>query len=156
MVEGCSGIVILKDRKGETLTDIGLLNDSTTASTDLHACHIVASLVDGTSQANFSWRLSSLEPVPTILEWSSTDVPTNKLAVCHSSKHARYCYCTTTFQGNAYLPDGCEGTHMARPSCIHRIPYHCFALSHWTTTSAHCSLLVSSICAENDGAQIES
>lgn len=83
-------------------------------STSSSTCTLTAALIDRDYELNNSaGRLSHFLSFPTVLEWSATYLP----AIYYTRDYANFscfngivnfCFCNFPYEGNPYLPDGCQ------------------------------------------------
>lgn len=84
-------------------------------------CDIYAALIASDSVKKLSGKLSKLEAFSTVLEWYAYSIndnmldPSYKNVSCYGSlsdfNSDIICSCPITYEGNPYLPYGCQGKH---------------------------------------------
>ena len=84
------------------------------------------------SSKDISYNVQFLEYIPVVLEWTASDfitVDPNELRRRNSEGYtteygAEYYYCLEGYQGNPYLPTGCQGQLLQLPISFHFLAYY--------------------------------
>ena len=84
------------------------------------------------SSEDITYNVQFLEYVPVVLEWTASDfitVDPNELRRRNSEGYptlygTKYYYCLKGYQGNPYLPTGCQGQLLQLPTSFHFLTYY--------------------------------
>ena len=84
------------------------------------------------STKDLSYNVQFLEYVPVVLEWTASNLITvdpNELERRNLEGYpalygTQYYYCLTGYQGNPYLPTGCQGQLLQLPTSFHFLAYY--------------------------------
>ncbi|KAL9248251.1 hypothetical protein vseg_021595 [Gypsophila vaccaria] len=92
--------------------------------TKSNSCNISAVLIDSASVNKFAGKLSTVKTFPTVLEWQGINTLSTKFInyhnlICYDTSYGQPCSCRFPYQGNPYLPNGCQLLEACR-KCKHR------------------------------------
>ena len=84
------------------------------------------------SSEDITYNVQLLEYVPVVLEWTASDfitVDPDELRRRNSEGYptlygTQYYYCLKGYQGNPYLPTGCQGQLLQLPTSFHFLAYY--------------------------------
>ncbi|KAK9692178.1 hypothetical protein RND81_09G246200 [Saponaria officinalis] len=96
-----------------------------------NSCNISAVLIDSASVNKFAGKLSTVQTFPTVLEWQgiyTSSANYDNFYCYNESNVGPQCGCNFPYQGNPFLPNGCQLVAACR-KCKHR----CTLLYHNST-----------------------
>ena len=106
----------IRREAGLDFYEIAMDQETPTASYT-NACSLAAALVETNQVTKLAGRLH-ISPLPTVLEWDGplpwtvgmqNNNPDN--FSCSPEYGTQICHCIFPYEGNAYLPNGCQGKH---------------------------------------------